>query len=108
MVSSSEARRAALRFQLRAPVEYREGAAQGDGVTWNVSTSGALIECASMQVEPGTELGLHASFFPGSFEVEIQARVVRVTDRGFAVRFTHLGAPQHKMLRTALPDCAWF
>ena len=99
-------RRSAPRFKLRAPVEYRAGALQGDGTIWNISTSGVRIENASALVKIGSSVGLRFSFFPGQFEVELTGQVVRQTPKGFAVQFVDLEAPQAEMLRSALPQIA--
>ena len=72
-------------------------------MVWDISTSGARIERASVLVELGARVGLHASFFPGSFDVELMGSVVRQTDGGFAVRFVDVGPLQAELLHLALP-----
>ncbi len=99
-------RRSAPRFKLRAPVEYRAGALQGDGTIWNISTSGVRIENASAPLKIGFRVGLRSSFFPGAFEVELTGQVVRQTPNGFAAQFVELEAPQAEMLRSVLPQIA--
>ena len=99
-------RRGAPRFNLRVPVVYRHGTSTGEGMIWNISTSGARIERASIREAPGTSLLIHASFFPGSFEVELPAEVVRETDEGFSVRFIELQERELSMLKAALPAAA--
>lgn len=95
--------RAAPRFNLRVPVEYRFPGFRGEGTVWNVSASGARIEWATALVGSGTHVWLRFSFFPGSFATELEADVVRRTETGFAVQFRELGPSQLDMLRRALP-----
>ena len=90
-------------MKLRAPTEYRNDAVHGNGTIWDISASGARIENASAAVDHGATLALRASFFPGSFDVEVRGDVVRHTDNGFAVRFVELGAVQKELLRRVLP-----
>ena len=84
-------------------MQYRCGDELGDGTLWNISLTGARLEAASLHVEPGAKLWLRLSLFPGSFEVELLARVVRRTPRGFALSFESLGPEQRAMLQRALP-----
>lgn len=96
-------RRAAPRFDLRAPVEYHSATSNGEGTVWNISTSGARVENVSAFVELGARLGLRASFYPGSFDTVLSGEVVRHTEAGFAVQFVDLGSPQKALLASALP-----
>ncbi len=100
-------RRIARRFDLRVPVEYEGSEAQGDGMTWDISVTGARIENASAPVERSAKVEIRSSFFPGSFEIELTAVVVRVTETGFAVRFVDLGPRQRELLSAVLPNTAW-
>lgn len=99
-------RRVAPRYDLRAPVEYSFSDLRGEGVVWNISSSGARIDLAYPPVASGTRLRLRFSFYPGSFETELPAEVVRRTETGFAVRFESLDEKQAKVLRLALPPLA--
>ncbi len=103
--SPPEERRVALRFQVRAPVEY-EDSTSGHGLTWDISLSGVRIENASAPVGLGTTLELRFSFFPGSFETPLGGNVVRHTDSGFAAKFISLQGFQRDLLRRALPPSA--
>ena len=98
--------RTAPRFDVRGPVEYRFDDNRGEGLVWNVSTSGARIDLACPPVACGTRIRCRFSFYPGSFDTEVAARVVRRTETGFAVQFCDLGPRQKGMLRTALPATA--
>jgi len=102
-------RRAAARFKLRVPVEYRVqfDVTQGRGLLWNISRSGLRIEQATAPVAPGTKIEVRFSFFPGSFETELSAEVVRRTHMGgFAARFCGLAPHQSDMLLRLLPTVA--
>jgi len=98
----TEHRRSAPRFELRAPAEYSNGR-DGRGTTENVSISGALIENISDPQPVGARLELRFSFFAGSYGTSFAGRVVRLTDRGFAVEFSELDGTQHRLLHNALP-----
>lgn len=97
-----------LRVPLRVPVTYRslDGDAWGEGTSWNLSTSGALVEHATRPVPVGTELLLWFSLFPGSTGTALPGTVRRLTERGFAVRFGKLDEEQAYLLKRALPDRA--
>ncbi len=94
------------RVALRVPVSYRSVDAElwGEGTTWNLSTSGALVEHATRQPVLGTELLLWLSLYPGSTGVALPGTVTRLTDRGFAVRFGKLDDEQAHLIQRALPD----
>ena len=96
-------RRVAPRFKMQAPVEYRGQAAQGNGMTWDISSSGLRVDDASTRLDPGELARLRCSFFVGSFDVELVGNVVRHTNTGFAVQFRDLGAAQLKLLHSILP-----
>jgi hypothetical protein len=94
------------RINLRVPVFYRAGEVWGEGTSGDVSMSGALIEFATETPAIDTKLELWFSFFPGSTQVAIPARVVRHTDSGFGVSFIDLQEEHFYLLRQALPDGA--
>ncbi len=84
---------ASSRFDISTPVDYWATDFKGDGTIANISTSGALIEPASRNVAPGTDLGILVRYFPEGAEhcsVELPSKVVRTTNGGFAVRFKDL------------------
>ncbi len=94
------------RVAVRAPVSYRslDGELWGEGTSWNLSTSGVLVEHASKQVPLGTKLMLWFSFHPGSTGTAIPGEVTRLTERGFGVRFGELDDEQAYLINRALPD----
>ena len=102
MDRSSE-KRAAQRSSVRAPVEYAGDEIQGTGISENVSVSGLLIEHVSSPVALGQELRIRLSLFQGSFDTEFRARVVRITEEGFAIQFLRLDPAQMEVLLTSLP-----
>lgn len=96
--------RSAPRFNIRAPAEYRWEGRTGSGTIWNISASGARIEKITTPAVLGTEIRVRSSFFPGSFEAELAAHVVRETELGgFAIRWMELGERERGMLERALP-----
>ena len=97
-------RRVAPRIALRSPVEYRIGATQGSGLTWNISASGVRVERISAQVELDQRVELRASFFPGSFDTALMADVVRRTEGGFAAHFVEVGPDQEELLQRVVPQ----
>jgi hypothetical protein len=103
-MTPTEDTRAAPRFDVRGPVEYRFADHRGEGLVWNVSTSGARIDLAFPPVACGTRIQCRFSFYPGSFDTPITAQVVRRTESGFAVQFCDLGPRQNRMLLNALPN----
>jgi hypothetical protein len=96
--------RAAQRFDIRAPAEYRWNGRSGSGTIWNISASGARIEKITTPAVLGTEIRVRSSFFPGSFEAELPGYVVRETELGgFAIRWVNLGERERGLLKRVLP-----
>ncbi len=98
--------RSALRFDLRVPVVIEYTGTSLAGTVWNVSRSGVLIEGVRAQPSLGAELDMRFSFFPGSMETALGARVVRHTPTGFAAAFRALGERERHLLEQALPAAA--
>ena len=98
--------RIAQSFSISAPVEYEGDQIRGSGITGNVSLAGLLLEYVSTPVAQGKELRLRISLYPGSFDVEFRAHVVRQTDRGFEVQFVDPTPEQKKVLSACLPKSA--
>ena len=94
-------RRAASRFSIRVPTEYKNST-QGNGFTENVSSTGVLLEHASEVIQIDSELRMRFSFFDGSFDTVFRGAVVRYTEGGFAARFTDLEEAHIEVLRRAL------
>ena len=104
----------ALRFRIRAPVEfefriharveYEEGVVTGSGTTANVSISGVRVATRKpLSLAIGSGLTLRFSFFAGSFDTQFPAFVVRHTPDGFAAQFDLLDDGRLDLLRQALP-----
>lgn len=97
-------RQPATRFALRAPASYRCSDLEGIGEVQNISSSGLLLERCSIPPREGTTVWLRASYFPGSIEVPIESKVVRVTESGFAVRFVNLTPNVSRLIGHILPS----
>ncbi len=101
-------RRDPQRFTLRIPVDYEISSSQGKGLLWDISTSGARVEQASLAVELGTEITLMLAFFPGATPVSLRGEIVRQTESGFALKFHPLEGRVQLLLNVALPRAAAF
>ncbi len=101
-------RREPQRYQLRIPVDYESSGRQGKGLLWDISTSGARVEQASLSVEPGTEITLMLAFFPGATPVSLPGEIVRQTESGFALKFLPLEGRVRLLLKVALPRAVAF
>ena len=96
------------RYQLRIPVEYQSSGGQGKGLLWDISTSGARIEQASVSLQVGTEITLMLAFFPGATPVSLRGEVVRQMESGFALKFLPLEGRVRLLLKVALPRAVAF
>jgi len=72
------------RFRTRFDALISTGPAEGAGLLVDLSYSGAHIENASVQPEVGTVVRLYVFVQPVA-PFEVQGRVTRKTDSGFAV-----------------------
>jgi len=77
------------RVNANFPVLYTVAGSDYAGTIVNISRSGALV--ATDQHVPGVGIQLRPVLFAGSRQIELEARVVRHIERGFAVEF--LGVP---------------
>ncbi len=91
------------RFDLRVPVNYRTPRKTGHGTIWDVSTSGARVEGASLLPRTGTRVRLRFSYASNEAPLLASAEVVRRTESGFAVRFLGLGENMTSRLDARLP-----
>jgi hypothetical protein len=73
------------RVQVGFPAEYHHAGGSGRGLVRDVSNGGALVDDPSLEVPLGDEITMHLQL--GTSTIEMQARVVRPTATGFAVRF---------------------
>ncbi len=71
-------------------------------VIWDISSSGARIEAATVNVPPGSTVRMCFSYSRRAPRVLTSAEVVRCTDSGFAVRFVNMEQQTHHMLEDAL------
>jgi hypothetical protein len=93
----------ARRFQVWVPIEFEGASVDGNGVTWDISTSGIRIERATTRAEPGTPLTVQFSLAPGGVQLSLDCEAVRHTDSGFAVRILGMTEDQLHYLEAALP-----
>ncbi len=101
-------RREPQRYELRIPVDYQSSGSQGKGLLWDISTSGARIEQASVSMQLGTEITLMLAFLPGATPVSLRGEVIRQTESGFAVKFLPLEGRVRLLLKVALPRAVVF
>ena len=93
----------APRFDLRVPVLYKGAKGRGEGIIWDISTTGLRVEVASARLKPGMHLHLKFSYSDESEPVFAAAEVVRATETGFAVRFVQMSSALQNQLSAALP-----
>ena len=94
---------AAKRFELRVPVQFKGGPRRGEGIIWDLSTTGARIEVATARLRPGTPVHMKFSYASEAEPVFAAAKVVRATETGFAVHFTRMSNALRKQLFAAGP-----
>jgi hypothetical protein len=104
LIRHSPGRQPAPRFALRAPASYRGSEVEGVGEVQNISSSGLLLDRCSTPPREGATVWLRASYFPGSIEVPIESKVVRITRSGFAVRFVNLTPNVTRLIGHILPS----
>ena len=80
-------RRVAPRKEVRISVLCRTGIRGQMGVIANISLTGAFLECPRLIVTPGAIVKLQFLLEQGEEPIEPTGRVVRVTNRGFAIEF---------------------
>ena len=90
------------RAKVRFKTDYFGRQVQGCGIVYDISTTGALIEESEHLLMAGGEVRLKFSFYDGSTPVEIDARVARETDKGFAVHFLEMNARTRNLLKVAI------
>jgi CBS domain-containing protein len=82
-------------------VGFQAGDVEGRGTLEDISVTGARIEQAVPTLKAGTALRLR--FAPDAgLTVELRGKVVRETESGFAVEFTHVPAALKTLLRLQL------
>lgn len=79
-------KRRALRFKTRFDSLYSTGAAEGAATLVDLSYGGARLEDASILPELGTNVRLYV-FVQPVLPFELEGRVVRLTDDGFAIEY---------------------
>jgi hypothetical protein len=100
--SSRQERRAAPRFSIKGPVNFEAGFTEGWGTLADISTKGARIDDADPRLKKGSRVGLMISLVEGALPIRVTAKVVRETERGFAVEFAELEPRLKQLIRLAV------
>ncbi len=83
-----QSKRSAFRFRCsKEPVTYRTAYEDGEALLKNISTDGCALEWATNPPELDEKILLIIELEGEETVVEIQARVVRVEEKDFAVKF---------------------
>ena len=84
-------------------VYYHADRLEGTGLIEDISVKGAHIVDPKQRLQPGATVSL--SFFAGENDarIDIDAEVVRKTDRGFAVRFVRVDSRVQELLLATVP-----
>ncbi len=86
--NTEQSKRSAFRFRCsKEPVTYRTAYEDGEALLKNISTDGCALEWATNPPEIDEKILLIIELEGEDTVVEIQARVVRVEDKDFAVKF---------------------
>lgn len=97
----AQSKRAAFRFRCsKEPVTYRTAYDDGEALLKNISTEGCALEWATNPPEADEKILLIIDLEGENSAVEIQARVVRVENKDFAVRFQLMEPESKSMIRT--------
>ncbi len=81
-------RRRGTRYLVQLPVSYRSPAGSMRGTIQDISVTGACIEGAPPHERIGGTLVLQFECFGTIEPIGLDATLVRLTDRGYAVQFT--------------------
>lgn len=93
-------RRAAFRFRCsKEPVSFKTAYEEGEGLLTNISTDGCAVEWATHTPEFDEKILLILELEGEEKVIEMQARVVRVEDNDFAVKFTLVEPDAKAMIR---------
>jgi CBS domain-containing protein len=90
--------RVSPRFPARVAVRYLAEGVDGRGTLEDISATGARIGEASPRLAAGAALRLRIANAPG-LAMELHGRVVRETEGGFAVEFSHVDEQLRSLLR---------
>lgn len=95
-------RRVRPRVPVRFRAEFSNRRIEGTGTVRNISTTGALIEPANRLPLAGVRITMQFSFLEESVPISVPARVVRETERGFAVEFLGMTERTRSLLGVAI------
>ena len=95
-----QSKRSAFRFRCsKEPVTYRTTYEDGEALLKNISTDGCALEWATNLPEVDEKILLIIELEGEDTVVEIRARVVRVEDKDFAVKFILIEPAAKNMIR---------
>lgn len=98
--NKEQSKRSAFRFRCsKEPVTYRTAYDDGEALLKNISTEGCALEWATNPPEIDEKILLSIDLLEEDSVIEIQARVVRVEDKDFAVRFLLIEPAAKAMVR---------
>jgi hypothetical protein len=90
-----------FRVKTRFEILFSSRREEGTGVLADISESGALVENASLQPQPGGSIRVHI-FLPNRPEpFELLGHVTRHTERGFAIEYEKLSSEVCRLLEDA-------
>jgi hypothetical protein len=96
-----QSKRSAYRFRCsKEPVTYRTAYEDGEALLKNISTDGCALEWATNPPDVDDKILLIIELVGEDTVVEIQARVVRVEDKDFAVKFILIEPAAKSRIRT--------
>ncbi|MGH7233035.1 MAG: PilZ domain-containing protein [Nitrospiraceae bacterium] len=87
------------RFAVRFPVSFAEEQIEGDGLAWNLSTSGCAVECETI-VAIGTYVKMLLCLLEESAPIVIDVAAVRWSNaQGFGAEFMGMSVDDQQRLQ---------
>ena len=97
--SIEQSKRSAFRFRCsKEPVTYLTAYDEGEALLKNISTEGCALEWATNPPELDEKILLSIDLQEEDSVIQIQARVVRVEHKDFAVKFLLIDVNMHETL----------
>lgn len=90
----SSDQRHGVRHRIDFETVYSAGREEGVGVLVDISTTGALIEDATLQPKLGSHVHLHLLLYGDQGPVQMHGKVIRHTLSGFALQITRWIPPE--------------
>ena len=98
----TDERRTNRRVPVRFAIGFEGRHIEGAGYAKDISVSGALIEDAEPLLLAGASIRLRFSLLRNAIPIELDAQVVRETEKGFAVQFEEVDPRLRSILRMAI------